>query len=91
MALNGRFRGVIRDRTVRLAKTSSPRMRNAHVRIVQPNPICGRSLINIYSAQVSTFSAQKAILLLREHVPLEKSLHQATSLLQQVPELGLVF
>jgi hypothetical protein len=39
--LNGRLVGSMRDLTVKLAKKRSARMRNAHMRIVQPNPTSG--------------------------------------------------
>lgn len=39
--LNGRFVGVIRERTVRFAKMSSANIRKAQLRIAQPKPTCG--------------------------------------------------
>ena len=39
--LNGRLVGSMRDLTVKLAKKRSASMRNAHMRIVQPNPTSG--------------------------------------------------
>jgi hypothetical protein len=39
--LNGRLVGSMRDLTVKLAKRRSDSMRNAQMRIVQPNPTSG--------------------------------------------------
>src|ERR1700733_10185891 len=41
ITLNGRLVGCIRDVTVKLAKRRRASMRNAHMRIVQPNPTSG--------------------------------------------------
>lgn len=41
---NGRFVGAMRERTVRLAKTSNANIRKAQIRMAQPNPTSGISL-----------------------------------------------
>ena len=47
IGLNGRFVGAIRERTVRLAKTSSASIRKAQIRIAQPKPTSGIRLVTI--------------------------------------------
>lgn len=41
IALNGRFVGGIRERTVRFANVSSANIKKAQIRIVQPKPTSG--------------------------------------------------